>query len=188
MLADRFRLFFGQRLALAVDLQRQLQISALVARERHRVMAGVARRAVRRALALAPPTAGRPGSGSRPCRRRRTCGSLRAYGSRRSARGAAACRRRRSTARSVGGQLMRRCTSAAPAARTILTILRLVVPRTIESSIRTTRLPSRMLLHRIQLHLHAEMADRLRRLDERAADVVIADQARSASASSASSE
>ena len=45
----------------------------------------------------------------------------------------------------VGGQLMRRCTSAAPAARTILTILRLVVPRTIESSISTTRLPARML-------------------------------------------
>ena len=40
---------------------------------------------------------------------------------------------------------MRTCTSLAPAARTILTILRLVVPRTIESSTRTTRLPSRML-------------------------------------------
>ncbi len=34
------------------------------------------------------------------------------------------------------------CTSRAPAARTIETILRLVVPRTIESSSRTTRLPS----------------------------------------------
>ena len=31
-------------------------------------------------------------------------------------------------------------------------------------------------LHRIELHLHAEMPDRLRRLDERAADIVIADQ------------
>jgi hypothetical protein len=41
----------------------------------------------------------------------------------------------------VGGQLMRTWTSAAPAARTILTILRLVVPRTIESSISTTRWP-----------------------------------------------
>ena len=35
---------------------------------------------------------------------------------------------------------MRRCTSFAPAARTILTILRLVVPRTSESSISTTSL------------------------------------------------
>ena len=36
-------------------------------------------------------------------------------------------------------------TSLAPAARTIFTILRLVVPRTIESSTRTTRCPCRML-------------------------------------------
>ena len=34
------------------------------------------------------------------------------------------------------------CTSVAPAARTISTILRLVVPRTMESSTSTTRLPS----------------------------------------------
>ena len=34
------------------------------------------------------------------------------------------------------------CTSRAPAARTISTILRLVVPRTIESSTRITRLPA----------------------------------------------
>ncbi len=38
---------------------------------------------------------------------------------------------------------MRTCTSRAPAARIILTILRLVVPRTMESSMTTTRLPSR---------------------------------------------
>ena len=37
---------------------------------------------------------------------------------------------------------MRMCTSFAPAARTIFTIFRLVVPRTIESSIRMTRRPS----------------------------------------------
>ena len=37
---------------------------------------------------------------------------------------------------------MRRCTSVAPAARTIRTIFREVVPRMIESSIRITRLPS----------------------------------------------
>src|SRR5947199_388747 len=36
---------------------------------------------------------------------------------------------------------MRTCTSRAPASRTIFTILRLVVPRTIESSTTTTRLP-----------------------------------------------
>ncbi len=36
---------------------------------------------------------------------------------------------------------MRRCTSLAPASRIILTILRLVVPRTTESSTTTTRLP-----------------------------------------------
>ena len=37
---------------------------------------------------------------------------------------------------------MRMCTSLAPALRTMRTILRLVVPRTMESSISTTRLPS----------------------------------------------
>ena len=37
---------------------------------------------------------------------------------------------------------MRRCTSRAPAARIILTILREVVPRTMESSTTTTRLPA----------------------------------------------
>ena len=45
----------------------------------------------------------------------------------------------------VGGQLMRTCTSRAPGGLTIRTILRLVVPRTIESSTSTTRRPSRML-------------------------------------------
>jgi len=42
----------------------------------------------------------------------------------------------------VGGDEMRRCTSAAPADRIIFTILRLVVPRTMESSTTTTRFPS----------------------------------------------
>ena len=41
----------------------------------------------------------------------------------------------------MGGEEMRTCTSRAPAARIILTILRLVVPRTMESSTTTTRLP-----------------------------------------------
>ena len=47
---------------------------------------------------------------------------------------------------------MRMCTSRAPALRTIRTILRLVVPRTIESSTSTTRLPFEDALDRIQLH------------------------------------
>ena len=37
---------------------------------------------------------------------------------------------------------MRKCTSAAPASITISRILRLVVPRTTESSTSTTRLPA----------------------------------------------
>ena len=44
----------------------------------------------------------------------------------------------------VGGEAMRICTSLAPASRTICTIFWLVVPRTIESSTSTTRLPSIM--------------------------------------------
>jgi len=40
---------------------------------------------------------------------------------------------------------MRTCTSRAPAALIIFTIFRLVVPRTIESSMSTTRRPWRML-------------------------------------------
>ena len=42
----------------------------------------------------------------------------------------------------VGGHEIRMCTSRAPAWRIMRTILRLVVPRTKESSTRTTRLPS----------------------------------------------
>jgi hypothetical protein len=41
----------------------------------------------------------------------------------------------------VGGQLMRTWTALAPASRTIRTIFFEVVPRTMESSIRTTRRP-----------------------------------------------
>ena len=60
-LADRFGFFFRERLALAVDLQRQLQVAAFIARERHRIVAGVARRAVRRALGLHRRRAARRG-------------------------------------------------------------------------------------------------------------------------------
>ena len=72
---------------------------------------------------------------------------------------------------------MRMCTSRAPAARTILTIFRLVVPRTIESSTQHDALAFEDAAHRVQLDPDAEVADRLLRLDERAADVVVADQA-----------
>ena len=60
--------------------------------------------------------------------------------------------------------------------RTMRTIFRLVVPRTMESSTRITRLPSSRCAHRIQLQLHAEIADRLRRFDKRPAHIMIADQ------------
>ena len=48
----RFRFFFGQRLALAVDLQGELQVSAFVPRERHGVLPCIARRAVELLLAF----------------------------------------------------------------------------------------------------------------------------------------
>ena len=70
------------------------------------------------------------------------------------------------------------CTSLAPASRTMRTILRLVVPRTMESSISTTRLPCEYVAHGIELELHAEVAHALFGLDEGASDVVIADQAK----------
>jgi hypothetical protein len=44
--------------------------------------------------------------------------------------------------------------------RIILTILRLVVPRTMESSTTTTAC-RRALAHRVELHLHAEVPDAL---------------------------
>ncbi len=71
---------------------------------------------------------------------------------------------------------MRICTSFAPALRIMRTIFRLVVPRTIESSISTTRLPSSRLRTGIQLQLHSEVAHALPRLDERPSHIVITDQ------------
>ena len=41
----------------------------------------------------------------------------------------------------IGGELTRRCTSVAPASNSICTSLRVVEPRTIESSTTTTRWP-----------------------------------------------
>ena len=50
------------------------------------------------------------------------------------------------------------------------------MPRTIESSTITTLLPVEHFAHRVVLHLHLRVAPGLRRLNERAADVVIANQ------------
>jgi hypothetical protein len=44
----------------------------------------------------------------------------------------------------MGGAVMRMCTSRAPARRSISTTLGVVVPRTMESSTTTSRLPSRI--------------------------------------------
>ena len=51
----------------------------------------------------------------------------------------------------IGGDEIRMCTSTAPASRTILMILRDVVPRTMESSMSTTRLPLRLSLTGLSL-------------------------------------
>ena len=72
---------------------------------------------------------------------------------------------------------MRKCTSLAPASRIICTILREVVPRTMESSTSTMRLPCDHGAVGGMLQPHALVADRLRRLDEGAADIVVADDA-----------
>ena len=73
-----------------------------------------------------------------------------------------------------------RCACAlrcAPASRTICTIFGEVVPRTIESSTSTTRLPSSSARLALCFSLHAHVADRVGRLDEGAADIVVADDA-----------
>ena len=57
------------------------------------------------------------------------------------------------------------------------TIFRLVVPRTMESSMSTTRWPSSSTAHGIQLQAHAKIANGLLGFDERAPDVMIANQA-----------
>ena len=72
---------------------------------------------------------------------------------------------------------MRTWTSVAPASRTMRTILRLVVPRTMESSTRTTRLPSSSARTGLSLSFTPKSRMDCSRLDKRAADVVIANQA-----------
>ena len=89
---------------------------------------------------------------------------------------ARACRRRRSTGDIVGGQLIRRCTSRAPAALTIFTIFRLVVPAHERVVQQDDALALENAADRVQLDLDAEVPDRLLRLDEGPADVVVADQ------------
>ena len=76
----------------------------------------------------------------------------------------------------VGGQLIRTWTSTAPESRTILTIFRLVVPLTMESSTSTTRFPRISSETGFNLILTPEMANGLLGLDEGPADIVVADQ------------
>ena len=71
---------------------------------------------------------------------------------------------------------MRRCTSLAPASRSMRTIWRVVLPRTIESSTTTRRLPLHHLGQRVELHPQAVVAQLLAGLDERARDVAVLDQ------------
>jgi hypothetical protein len=76
----------------------------------------------------------------------------------------------------IGGLAMRMCTSRAPASRIICTIFTEVVPRTMESSTSTMRLPATTA--RLALCLsRTPSADLLGRLDEGAADIVVADDA-----------
>ena len=71
---------------------------------------------------------------------------------------------------------MRTCTSAAPASNSICTNWRVVLPRTIESSTMTTRLPATS-ASGLYFSFIALLAHALVGLDERAADVAVLDQA-----------
>ena len=77
----------------------------------------------------------------------------------------------------VGGEETRTWTSRAPASRSIRTILRDVVPADDRVVHEDDALALDDLAHRVQLDLDAEVADRLLGLDERAPDVVVADEA-----------
>ena len=76
----------------------------------------------------------------------------------------------------TGGEEMRTCTSEAPASKSILTIWRVVEPRTIESSTTTSR-PAGDLGERVELHADPLVAHPLLGLDEGAVDVAVLDQA-----------
>ena len=72
---------------------------------------------------------------------------------------------------------MRICTSRAPAWRTISTIFIEVVPRTIRIVDQDHALALDQGAVGVVLQAHAEMADVVGRLDEGAADIVVADDA-----------
>ena len=72
---------------------------------------------------------------------------------------------------------MRRWTSRAPASFSIATIWRVVLPRTIESSTTTTRLPATISGKGVELHPQPVLAQLLPGLDERARHVAVLDQA-----------
>ena len=72
---------------------------------------------------------------------------------------------------------MRTCTSAAPASRSIRTRARWVLPRTIESSTTTRRLPRMTSRSGLSLSRMPSWRMRLRRRDEGAPDVGVLDQA-----------
>ena len=93
----------------------------------------------------------------------------------RSAPRASACRCRSGTARSRAARDAQVHLAARRVAH-ICTILRSVVPRTIESSTSTTRLPSKKPFTALCFTFTPKSADRLRGLDEGALDVVVADQ------------
>ena len=72
---------------------------------------------------------------------------------------------------------MRRCTSLAPALYSMSTSLRVVLPRTMESSTTTSRLPSMTARMRVELHADAELAQVVVGLDEGAVHVAVLDEA-----------
>ena len=72
---------------------------------------------------------------------------------------------------------MRRWTSGPRPRAACRTIWRVVLPRTIESSTTTSRLPLHDLGQRVELHAQAVVAQLLSGLDERARHVAVLDQA-----------
>ena len=94
----RLRFFFRERLRLAVDLQRELQVAVFVARETPPDTGRCSTTCNTTRPCPSPTRAGRRGSGSRSYRPPHTCGSLQANAWRQSAPGGAACRRRRNMA------------------------------------------------------------------------------------------
>ncbi len=91
---------------------------------------------------------------------------------------ARACRCRRSRNASSAATRCAYAPRSPRLARTISTILRLVVPRTIESSTRITRRPCSTERLAECFSFTPEMADVIGRLDEGAADIVVADDAK----------